>query len=332
MKITKMTNNNTSQFFNDNPWSHISDPCYPNGRRLYLGDDRFWVSMDDDRYILFFVQDTGADKIKPLENLAGLNVTIEKYEAGQYRLVCRLTSFEPEIMDKFVTVAKDIAFHCSEYKSAQLFIKIQERIKSWANFLKPSRVGLKHSEFVGLLGELYVLSEYFMTQLTALDSIRAWIGPEDKKQDFAFNNIAIEVKTSLAGDQQVIKISSLDQLDKVTDELYLLRVVAVPSGDDTGYSLKKLYEECLGKIDKDDEAESLFLHRVSKLYGKASESQLKSHYVISNVSLFNVKDGFPRITRDDVVAAINNVKYDINVSAISKFEINKDITEIIKHG
>ena len=331
MKIMTMTNN-TSNFFLDDPWKQIKEPCYPEGRRLYLNDERFWVSMNDNKQILFFIQDTGADKIKPLDNLAGLQVSIEKYGAGEYRLVCCLTSHEPELLDKFSTVAKDIAFHCSTYKGVQLFLKTQERIKSWANFLKPSRAGLTHSEFVGLFGELYVLSEHFMSAIPPDESVRAWIGPEGKKQDFTFNDSAIEVKTTLPGDQQTISISSLDQLDKVTSELYLMRVVASPSGDGTGFNLGGLYEKCLDAIGHDVVAEGLFLQKASLLYGKASESQIKDHFVIVNVSIFDVDANFPKLTSSNVDLAIRDVKYEITVGALSDFKVATDVGEIIKNG
>ena len=331
MKITTMTNS-ASEFFLDDPWKLIKEPCYPDGRRLYLNDERFWVSMDENNQILFFVQDVGAEKIKPLENLAGLHVSIEKFSDGECRLVCRLTSHEPDLLGKFATVAKDIAFHCSTYKGAQLFLKIQERIKSWANFLKPSRTGLTHSEFVGLFGELYVLSEHFMSAIPPDDSVRAWIGPEGKKQDFTFNDSAIEVKTTLSGDQQTIRISSLGQLDKVTSELYLMRIVASPSGDGSGFNLSGLYEKCLQAIGHNILAEGLFLQKASLLYGEASESQLKDHFVIVNVSIFNVDKNFPKLTRSNVDLAIRDVKYEIAVGALSDFELTTDIGEIIKNG
>ena len=46
------------------------------------------------------------------------------------------------------------------------------------------------------------------------DAVNFWVGPNQKKQDFTMNNLAIETKTSLSGDGSLIRISSLDQLDK----------------------------------------------------------------------------------------------------------------------
>ena len=331
MKSMKMMSS-TQEFFMDNPWGLIEKPCYPEGRRLYLHDERFWVSMDDGRHLLFFVQDVGADAIKPLENLEGLDVKIERQANGEHRLVCRLTSTEPELEDKFSTVAKDIAFHCSGYKGAQLFLKVQERIKSWANFLKPSRSGLSFSEFIGLFGELYILAEHLKSTLGAKDSVRAWIGPEDKKQDFTLDNWAIEVKTTTSGDKQTIRISSLDQLDKITNNLYLLRVVITPATTDDGISLGDLYKRCLDSVEHDVAVQGMFLQKASSLYGKASENQIEEQYKVVSVKLFDVVDDFPKLTRDSVLQGISEASYEISIAAISLYEVNTDLSEILHHG
>lgn len=288
--------------------------------------------MDDERQLLFFVQDVGANKIKPLENLAGLKVSIERYQHRECRLICRLASCEPELRGKFATMAKYIAFHCSNYKGTQLFIKTQESIKSWANFLRPSRTGLSSSEFVGLFGELYVLSECFMKSIPPSEAVRAWVGPEGKKQDFTFNNCAIEVKTTLSGASKNIKITSLDQLDKVTNRLYLLSVVASPADNDRGFSLGGLHEKCLKAVEHDVIAEGQFLQKASVLYGKASERQTKDHFVIVNISLFDIDNEFPKLTRSNINPAIRDVSYEIAITALTDFQVNTDVKDIIKNG
>ncbi|WP_394168224.1 PD-(D/E)XK motif protein [Saccharospirillum alexandrii] len=318
----------SSEFFLDNPWENISEPCYPKGRRLYLNDDRFWVSKDDNQGLLFFVQDSGADNVKALEGLAGLEVTVEKLYSGEYRLVCRLLTHDQETDEKFATVAKDIAFHCSKYEGNQLFLKTQERIKSWANFLRPSRTGLSQSEFIGLLGELYVLSQYIMTTFDAEDSVRAWVGLEGKKQDFTFNNSALEVKTTLSGNQQSVRISSLDQLDRVTNTLYLMRVTVSPSSSTNGFCLRALYEKCLEEIENDIILNSIFLKKVSDLYSKASKIQLESVHEVVDVTFYLVDDQFPKLTRTEVPLAIKEVEYEIAIGALKSHEVATSIREI----
>jgi len=327
-----MMTNSTREFFRDDPWELIEKPCYPEGRRLYLNDERFWVSMDENLQILFFVQDVGAETLQPLENLSGINVAVEKFGDGACRLVCRLTSQEAGLKEKFSIVAKDIAYYCSSYSGTQLFFKTQERIKSWANFLKPSHSGLSHSEFVGYFGELYVFAEHILPVLTASEAVSAWIGLDGKKQDFTFNSSAIEVKTTLAGDPQTICISSLDQLEKITNRLYLMQVIASPSGDGKGTSLGELYQKCLELVGHDVIAEGLFLQKASRHYGKASESQIKDRFLILRISFFDVKDGFPALTHRNVESAIREAKYEIAVSAIKEYEVATDVGEIISDG
>lgn len=324
--------NSHNDFFNDDPWGGINGPCYPEGRRLYLNDDRFWVSINDDGQLLFFVHETGAENVKGLQNLAGVEIKVEKFENDEYRLICALTTNDPDLKEKFSIVAKDVAYHCSKFSGAQLFLKVQERIKSWANFLKPKRNGLSHSEFVGLWGELYVVSEILMKVHTPSDTVRFWIGPEGKKQDITLNTIAVEVKTSISGDPRTIKISSIDQLDRVTDELYLLHIIANPSSDEQGLSLSSLYDKCLRLIGHDFGSETLFLQKTSELYGEASEAQLNDKYSIVSLSMFRVSDGFPCITRDDVGPGISKVNYEIYVSSIKKFEITNSINGVIENG
>ena len=330
MKSLMMTNS-TRSFFLDDPWEAIQQPCYPEGRRLYLNDERFWVSMDENRHRLFFVQDLGGEEIRPLENLVGLDVSINRQANGDHRLVCRLTGAEPDLTEKFSIVAKDIAFHCSGFKGSRLFQKTQERIKSWADFLKPSRSGLTHSEFVGLFGELYVLSELMMPAISPGASVRAWIGPEGKKQDFTLDNWAIEVKATMSGERQTVAITSLDQLDRITNKLYLMRVVASPASDGFGLSLGELYRRCVAAIQDDIALEGLFLQKASALYGKASDSQIKSQYKIIGVSVFDVGKNFPCLTRRVAPAAIVDARYDISVGALSEFEVFSDLKEMLRN-
>lgn len=319
MKST--TTNNTGDFFRDDPWELITEPCYPKGRRLYLQDERYWVSMDEEGQILFFVHEKGVGKVKPLENLSGLDISVEALKSGEKRLVCRLKSRDADLRQKFATIAKDIAFNCADYSGTQLFTKTQERIKSWANFLRPSRTGLTREEFIGFLGELYVLSEHMIKLLPVESAIKAWIGPEGKKQDFTFNDWAAEIKTSLSGDQQTVRISSLDQLDPITDRLYLIRVVASPADEESGYSLEELYSQCWDAVGHDIATESLFLRKASLLYDKASNSQIKDRYQIVDLTIYHVDDGFPKLTRSNVDVGIAEAQYQLSISAIAGFEV-----------
>lgn len=318
-----------ADFFSDDPWKEILAPCYPEGRRLYRDDSRFWVSMNEDGQVLFFVHEPGIKTVKALNNMAGIDVEICSMGSNSSRLVCTLLEPGEDIREKFSIVAKDIAFSCSQYSGAQLFTKAIEKIKSWADFLKPRRDGLTPSEYIGLVGELYSLTEIFMNVHSPSESIRFWIGPEGKKQDFTLNSMAVEVKTTLSGSPNVVKISSLDQLDRITEKLYLLRLIFNISSEGSGVSLESLYETCLGKIEDDLATKTLFLKKISRLFGKASEQQLKESLSILSMALYDVSGEFPLLTRSSVPDGIASAKYEIYNSYLAKYEIDESIEQVI---
>jgi hypothetical protein len=321
-----------NEFFSDNPWKNIEKPMYPDGYRLFLNDERFWVSMNNEGQILFFIHDSYSGNLHPPESLAGVKLELVKYANDSRRLVCTLTSNDLEVQSKFSIVTKDIAYKCSGLTGNLLFNKVIELIQSWANFLKPQRTGLSEAEYIGFWGELYTLSELFLKQHTSTDSLSFWVGPEGKKQDFTLNKLAIEVKTTFSSEARKITISSLEQLDKITEHLYILHIVANPSDARNGYSLKDLYELCLSKISNDLPSELLFLQKVTDLYGKASEKQLNSNNTLISLACYEVNDEFPCLRRDNVPNSISNLSYDLLVSAIREYESKKPIEEVIKNG
>jgi hypothetical protein len=325
-----MTSSIDDVFFED-PWGEIKGAPYPEARQLYRDSESFWVSRDQGGR-LFFIHTRGGGDVLPLENLAGLDVKIERWGSGEARLICRLVSSDPGTEERFSTVAKDVAVHCKRYEGTRLFERAQERIKGWANFLKPSRSGLSRAELVGFFGELYVLSEVIMPLYPVDVSVRGWIGPDDKKQDFTLGEIAVEVKTTTSGDRQSVRISSLDQLDRVTDRLLLLRVVIAPTTDGEGVSIGELYESCVEKAKHDVFAESSFRLKTSYLHGKASERQLDERFQIVGISTYDVVDEFPRLTRSDVSPGIGDAGYDVMISAITEFELKDNFKELLGNG
>jgi hypothetical protein len=324
--------NNYTNFYDDDPWKNIKEPCYPNGHRLFLNDDRFWVSMNSEGQICFFVHDEFVGDLVIPENLAGVKIEQVKYTGNKTRLICSLTSNDPDLINKFSIVAKDIAYNSEGLKGATLFNNVVHLIRSWANFLKPQRNGLTESEYIGFWGELYTFAELILSQIPLSEAIRFWVGPEGKKQDFTLNNLAIEVKTSFSSEARKLTISSLEQLDQITEKLYILHIVANPSETSSGYSLKDLYEMCRQNMNGDLQLELTFLQKVNDLYGNASERQLTDKNLVISETLYEINDSFPALRTEDIPNSIVSLRYDLLVSAIKEFVCTESIKKVIKHG
>lgn len=321
--------NDIEEFFNDDPWEHINSPTYPNGQRLYQKDERFWVSMDASERLVFFIREPGKYTIKKLPKLDGLEINIDHGSInGETMLVCTLT--EPLLRDKFAIVAKDVAYSSSSFEGDKFLDECKTRIISWANFLKPSRKGLTKSEWIGFWGELYMLTQILKPSMNTSDAVKFWIGPDGKKQDFTFNNSALEIKTTLSGDPSAIKISSLDQLHKITERLFLMHLHINLSNDATALSLNDMYLSMENSLEDDIDAKTKFLNKASSLYGKASEEQLEDKFNFLGMEAYEIKDGFPSLTSENTVSAITAVKYSLNPSSLKPYLTELNVDDLLR--
>ena len=313
-------------FFNEDPWAEISGPIFPLGRQLYVKDQRFWVSINDNGEYIFFVHENGMHEIKEVKDLSDLDVQIE-FTGGGTRLIYTLT--DEALKDKFSTIIKSVAHNSSGLSGKKLLEEVSKEVLSWADFLRPSRRGLTRSELIGLWGELHILSRILPATYSINDSVRFWIGPEGKKQDFTLNNLAIETKTTLSGDGDSLKISSLEQLSKITEELYLMHVFINLTDSTTGDCLKNMYEDILQRIGDDTHLKNVFKVKISYLYGKATAEQLDEKFNFIKYDLYQVHEDFPKITAENTPIAITRARYNINTAALLPFKIDLELHKIL---
>ena len=70
-----------NKFFLDDPWMHMSEPNYPDGgSRLYKKSRDFWVSINNDEELIFFVRADGIFKIKKIPKLKNLKISLDHFD------------------------------------------------------------------------------------------------------------------------------------------------------------------------------------------------------------------------------------------------------------
>lgn len=325
-----MTSNYTD-FFKDNPWEDISIGSYPSSaRRLYIEDSRFWVSVNSDGSFLFYVEELGFFDFDVLNRLDCLSIHLE-HIGNKTRLICILN--EVEMFDKFRTIAKDVAAYSSGYSSLNLFRSVISRIYSWSEFLKPSRSGLGFRELIGFWGELFIFLEYFVTSCGPEKALKAWSGPENKKQDFTFDNTAFEVKTKIIGDNNNIKISALEQLQRITDGLYLIVFRINESIDEFGISLDDLVNNFISSIGDNEFLKTAFLQKIVTKYGKARDDELNRKFTDISFNIYEITSEFPRIVPENLPhEKIQKVSYTIDGNALETYEVTTALRELIIDG
>ena len=330
MRIGRM--NKDWEIFKNDPWEGIEIGTYPRGRRLYLNDERYWVSRNSSNQLVFYIHDVCTTIVPIAEAISSIGISIEKYKNNEQRLVCTFSESLEDSVEKFGLVVKSIAVESERFNGVALFTKIQKELQEWIDFLKDHKKTLSQSELIGFWGELYVISHYIMEDHDASDAIRYWAGPSGGKKDITLNSLAIEVKTTISSVAKEIKISSLDQLDRTTEKLYLMHLFINYADKKSGLTLDYLYEFVASKIQHDFAALAIYQRRAGNIFNRASLKQKEESFVCSDVNMYDVLDDFPKLLRGDVPVGILEAKYSLSVSSIQAFSVTEDLKDIIKNG
>ncbi len=319
--------------FREDPWASIEEDNFPKGKQLYEDDERFFVAKRDGGKLVFWAFEK-IDKVPEIKlNVPELKIEYDNIDESTKRLIITFEEIHQSINEQLAIVVKDVAIHSSAYKGTEFFSEIINRFGSWSEFLKPSRRGLSERELIGLWGEMYLLLKYFFEEYTQSQAITAWVGPERKKQDFTFNDFALEIKTTLSENSSRIKIASLEQLEKITPKLFLVHIFLNKCSPDDGWNLKKLYQEILKKIGEDISVKGNFLRKVSKLLNRATEEQEEMSFNYIDMNIYEVEDNFPGfIASEELHPAIVKASYELDPNKLSNFIINRSLETILKDG
>ena len=320
-----------SEFRND-PWEHINEPIYPDVNRLFLEDDRFWVSLNEKNEKLFVIHVPMRINEEIPNSFNAIEIDIVEFSGENTRFLCILK--DNSLLEIFTLMIQDIADKCRDFSDTEVINRAIDRLfTEWTQLLMPSRSGIGKSKQIGLWGELFILNEKIKQAYPVSEAVNFWIGPENKKQDFTVNNLALEVKTTLAGSSPSIKITSLEQLEKITDKLFLVQLFINQASSDDGdsMSLQDIYDQIWESIDENDPAtKTNFMLKAGKIMNKAKKTEKNEKFLHQSYDLYNVDDSFPSISSSDLPDPIRNVKYDIDTSKIRHLLSTETLEDILK--
>ena len=201
---------------------------------------------------------------------------------------------------------------------------IKERFSIWKIMFKKVSNSLTSEKEQGLYGELYFLDNYMIDKYGVNEAINSWAGPLGYNKDFSINDIWYEVKTTSVNSTSV-KISSLNQLSSdLPGYLTLVRIEKMSEEfNNEKCSILELFNSIIGKI-SDNEIKETFINKVLE-YGFNPETDFqKNKYIVDKITLFEVKDSFPRLTEKDIkYQEIDNVTYEIIIRTIEKYKVEE---------
>ena len=317
----------------DKPWDDNDNLSYPHlNKVLYVGNGHCEVSKQGPLGdLIFFVTTKDIIKIDKSKKYKGFSTSMETSRTHT-RLICKL--YDSSLKKQFTALAKAVAKGTADLEGKFLIEGASRIIQEWSTFFSPSREGLTREEYIGIWGELYILNNEILNIFDPEHAISFWTGSLSKdsdlgKKDFTLNNKELEIKSTMSDGSSDIYISSKDQLDKNTDNLYLLHLFLSESDENNGQSLQELYDSILEKLNLDSSAELDFIDKVKYYIEKADIKQLNNKLCYSKHNLYEVNDRFPCLNSKNVLPGITQVKYKISPSSLDSFLIKKSIKEII---
>lgn len=191
-----------------------------------------------------------------------------------------------------------------------------ELVSVWKLFFKKKR-GPSAQEIQGFFGELVLIRTALQHGALGSQILSGWKAPDDEPVDFRFNasGIAIEVKTVLRTDIPRVTISSVEQLaDLRGTDLFLLVIMArKEEGESIGDVARSILDLLPSKIEREFFRDSL----VQCGFPDAVLSKIeKTRFSVADHLCFSVSAGFPRIHRSACHAAIREVRYILDLTAL----------------
>ena len=267
---------------------------------------------------------------RQLPACAGLDVRVTQLANKSY-LEVHLK--DPSCSDVFAVLIQDVVHRIAKATGPRSALdELLGRLSRWQHFLQVSREGLSVEAQRGLWGELHVLIHHLVPVLGAGTSAEGWKAPSASHQDFQFAAGAIEVKTTIAKQPQSVRITSERQLDDTGVGKLLLWVVVlderdVPAAEEVdGETLPMKIFAARNAVARDiAAARTLELGLFERGWMDVQADRYRDRrWAVRREEVFEVVEGFPRITEAMLAPGLGSVMYALSLSACEPFAIPQE--------
>ena len=239
---------------------------------------------------------------------------------------------EPRFADVFTALVEDLVRRVSEAtdipEQSRAFLG---QLSRWQKFLSASADGLSDESQRGLWGELHCLREVLLP-VAGARSVCGWKGGERAHQDFQFPGGAIEVKTTLAKQPQIVRITSERQLDHSTCKSLFLHVISLDVREGAGESLPAMVASLRTNLSSDAASREQFEDELLAAgYLDAHVTRYAGRgYLVRSIDSFRVTPAFPCLVETQLPRGVGDVNYGLAVAACEPHKVKThDIATII---
>jgi hypothetical protein len=317
-------------------WTNIAASTAPDADNVRRADPKhpldFFNGRDFTGHFVFSLKaDTGCRDLPGPPNLNGIEVSLQRCAPDSARLL--LTLRDREQFDIFKVLCGHLlrateGLACgANSKGLHLVLR---RLADWHAMLRCGRNGLlSNPERIGLAGELLFLRDVIIPHLPPVDAIASWRGAHGDEQDFAVGQTQFEIKTQLSTSDQHLKISSEAQLDTGESTLFLCHQgIARSPTTAHSFTLNSLVHDLASAFARSGfSAADLFDVAITALGYGYQDDYDEPTWVLTDRRLFEIRDGFPRITPNMLPVGVMKVSYEILLRECEPF--SADLAQVI---
>lgn len=282
----------------------------------------YWALEGSGRYLFVFESSHPATIPEDIAEFGGISVNV--YLGQDKRCSVVLELHDTRDWEIFLSLCTDLLEATLTAGSGlEAFNTLIQRLRRWRRLLQNARKDrLSDAEILGLFGELSFLADVLGKRFGIEAAVAAWQGPTgDAPQDFCIGTTAVEVKARLGTTKGRVEISSLDQLQSSMARL-LLHVVTfgvAPPGR-SSLSLSGAVAAIRTVLVRANAAAASEFDE--KLYAAGYSDAIDytgPEFEIVARDFYSVGDGFPRLQRKDIVPAILEARYSLDLGQCTGF-------------
>lgn len=238
---------------------------------------------------------------------------------GLWMGLCRQPTGNLEIFTKMAVDILNLLNGQVGIPGTDAFNTFLHRIRAWQKFMEqPRGGGLSSEEKTGLCGELEILNDLLDAGVSPRTAVTAWTGPLGTLHDFSFSFGAIEVKATSYGQKDIVQIASADQLDPAIVAPLFLATCRF-ARDQGGATLTERLHHTRSRLSSDPNAVSIYESLLNHLgIDDLDTFESTETFALTEKCLFSVSGEFPTLATSALPAAIQDVRYGIDISLIKQ--------------
>ena len=221
-----------------------------------------------------------------------------------------------EDQELFTVLCNNLIELTHNYDNEKAMMKaVENRLIRWQKLLKEARKKMFSTEKqMGLITELACLKDVIAPKIGLSKAIIGWVGCESDKQDFALEDLLIEVKSYRTTKGPKVTINSVLQLFSDKEPLYLVTYAITKTLD--GLSVDDLIESIREMII--EEPKNILNEFENKLYDFGYIPEIMDNeldrFFFDKVKSYHVSESFPKVDPRTLRSEIFNLKYSLDLT------------------